>query len=81
MVGIFRRIYDWLLSLFWYVLLLCSISAMGGVVVVGVGKVGALQPDPHRLYNTTNDDNIFLAPAAEHLANMESPGRRRWTSP
>ena len=52
---------------------------MGGVVV-GVGKVGALQPDPHRLY-TTNDDNIFLAPAAEHLANMESPGRRRWTSP
>ena len=53
---------------------------MDDVVVVGVGKVGALQPDPHRLY-TTNDDNIFLAPAAEHLANMESPGRRRWTSP
>lgn len=52
---------------------------MGGVVV-GVRKVEALQPDPHRLY-TINVDNIILAPAAEHLANMNRLGRRRWTSP
>jgi hypothetical protein len=25
MVGIFKRIYDWLLSLFWYVLLFCRL--------------------------------------------------------
>lgn len=60
MVGIFKRIYDWLLSLFWYELpnslhvshLITQIQSLLGVCVCVCACVfvcwwGALQPDVH----------------------------------